>query len=77
MLVLDEDDGWSGKGAGVRGVRGTPIGRFCLEPLFCNAVGEKSLSNDIKANEYRMRLYTTYTALGTGAQTMFVRVSQE
>ena len=45
-------------------------------PLVCNAVGEKSLSNDIKANEYRMRPYATYTTLGTGAWTMFVHVSQ-
>ena len=75
MSVLDEDDGWRGKGAGIGGVRGTQIGRFCLMPLVCNAVGEKSLSNDIKANEYRTRLYTTYTTLGTGAWTMFVLVS--
>ena len=46
-------------------------------PLVCNAVGEKSLSNDIKANEYRMRPYATYTTLGTGAWTMFVHVSQK
>ena len=65
----------SGKGAGVRGVRGTKIERSCLEPLICNAVGEEGLSNNIKANEYRMRLYATYTTLGTGAWTMFVRVS--
>ena len=77
MPVLDEDGGWSGKGAGVGGARGMPIGQFCLEPLTCNPVGKKSLSNDIKANEYRTRPYTTYTTLGTGAQTMFVRVSQE
>ena len=48
-----------------------------LNPLVCNAVGERSLSNDLKANKYRTRLYTTYTTLGTGAQTMFVHVSQE
>ena len=53
------------------------IGRFCLMPLICNAVGEKSLSNNIKANKYRTRLYATYTTLGTGARTMFVHVSQE
>ena len=67
----------SGKGAGVGGVRGMKIERSCLEPLICNAVGEEGLSNDIKANKYRMRPYATYTTLGTGARTMFVRVSQE
>ena len=46
-------------------------------PLVCNTVGEKSLSNNIKAKKYRIRPYTTYTTLGAGAQTMFVRVSQE
>ena len=53
------------------------IGQFCLMPLVCNVVGEKSLSNDIKANKYRTRPYATYTTLGTGAQIMFVCVSQE
>ena len=67
----------SGKGAGVGGARGTKIEQSCLEPLICNAVGEEGLSNDIKANEYRMRLYTTYTTLGTGARTMSVHVRQE
>ena len=77
MLILDEDDGGSGKGAGVGGARGMPIGQFCLVPLVCNTVGEKSLSNDIKANKYRMRPYATYTTLGIGAWTMFVCISQE
>ena len=67
----------SGKGAGVRGARGMKIKRSCLEPLICNAVGEEGLSNDIKANEYRMRPYATYTTLGVGARTMFVHISQE
>ena len=53
------------------------IEQSCLEPLICNAVGEEGLSNDIKANKYRTRLYTTYTTLGTGARTMFVHISQE
>ena len=53
------------------------IERSCLEPLICNAVGEEGLSNDIKANKYRTRLYATYTILGTGAQMMFVHVSQD
>ena len=48
-----------------------------LRALVCNTVGEEGLSNDIKANEYRTRPYATYTTLGTSAQTMFVRVSQE
>ena len=48
-----------------------------LRALVCNAVGEESLSNDIKANEYRTRPYAIYTTLGTGARTMFVHVSQE
>ena len=48
-----------------------------LRALICNAVGEEGLSNDIKANKYRTRPYTIYTVLGTSAQTMFVRVSQE
>ena len=77
MLVLEEDGEGSGKGAGVGGARGTKIERSCLEPLICNTVGEESLSNNIKANEYRTRPYTTYTTLGTGAWTMFVRVNQE
>ena len=55
MSVLDKDDEGSGKGAGVGGARGMQIGRFYLGPLVCNAVGEKSLSNDIKANKYRTR----------------------
>ena len=50
------------------------IGQFCLVPLVCNAVGEKSLSNDIKANEYRTRPYATYATLSTGAWTIFVHV---
>ena len=48
-----------------------------LNPLVCNAVGERSLSNDIKANEYMTWPYATYTTLGTDAWTMFVCVSQE
>ena len=48
-----------------------------LRALVCNAVGEEGLSNDIKANKYRMRSYATYTTLGMSARTMFVRVSQE
>ena len=46
-------------------------------PLVCNAGGEKGLSNNIKANEYRMRVYATYTTLDICVQTMFVHVSQE
>ena len=47
-----------------------------LRALVCKAVGEEGLSNDIKANEYRTRLYATYTTLGMSARTMFVHVSQ-
>ena len=46
-----------------------------LRVLVCNAVGEESLSNDIKANEYRTRPYAIYTTLGVSARTMFVHVS--
>ena len=46
-----------------------------LRALVCSAVGEEGLSNDIKANKYRMRPYATYTTLGTSARTMFVLVS--
>ena len=31
-----------------------------LSPLVCNAVGEKSLSNNIKANKYRTRCYRAW-----------------
>ena len=48
-----------------------------LRALICNAVGEEGLSNDIKAAEYRTRLYAIYTTLGTSARTMFVHVSQD
>ena len=48
-----------------------------LRALVCSAVGEEGLSNDIKANEYRTRLYAIYTTLGMSARTMFVHVSQE
>ena len=48
-----------------------------LRALVCNTVGEEGLSNDIKANEYKMRPYATYTTLGMGAWTMSVCVSQE
>ena len=48
-----------------------------LNSLVCNTVRERNLSNNIKANKYRMRPYATYTTLGTGAWTMFVHVSQE
>ena len=41
-----------------------------LRALVCRAVGEEGLSNDIKANEYRTRLYAIYTTLGMSAQTM-------
>ena len=48
-----------------------------LRALACSAVGEEGLSNDIKANEYRTRLYATYTTLDMSARTMFILVSQE
>ena len=37
----------------------------------------ENLSNNIKANKYRTRLYATYTTLDTDARTMFVHFSQE
>ena len=48
-----------------------------LRALVCKAVGEEGLSNDIKANEYRMRPCATYTFLGMCAWTMFILVSQD
>ena len=77
MLVLDEDDGGSGKGAGVGGARGTKIGQLCLSHWSVMQQGREAFSNDIKANKYRTWLFATYTTLDMCAQTMFVCISQQ
>ena len=60
----------------VSGCKGYEDWTILLRALVCSAV-EEGLSNDIKANEYRMRPYAIYTTLGTSAWTMIVHVSQE
>ena len=77
MSVLDEDDGDEWEGNRCQGCDRYKDWTILLRVLVCNAVGEEGLSNDIKANKYRMRPYAAYTTLGTSAWTMFVRVSQE
>ena len=77
MSVLDEDDGDEWEGSRCRGCERYEDWTILLRALVCKAVGEEGLSNDIKANEYRMRPYAIYTTLGTSARTMFVRVSQD
>ena len=77
MSGLDEDDGDEWEGSRCRGCERYKDWTILLRALVCNTVGEEGLSNDIKADEYRMRLYAIYTTLGTSARTMFVLVSQE
>ena len=77
MLVLDEDDGDEWEGSRCQGCKRYKDWTIFLRALVCNTVGEEGLSNNIKANEYRTRLYATYTTLGMSARTMFVHVSQE
>ena len=75
MSVLDEDGGDEWEGSRCWGCKRYEDWTILLRALVCKAVGEEGLSNDIKANEYRMRPYTIYTTLGTSARTMFVHVS--
>ena len=77
MSVLDEDGGDEWEGSRCWGCERYEDQTILLRALVCSAVGEEGLSNDIKANECRTRLYATYTTLGTSARTMFVCVSQE
>ena len=76
MSVLDEDDGDEWEGSRCRGCERYEDWTILLRALVCKAVGEESLSNNIKANEYRTRLYTIYTTPGMSARTMFVHVTK-